>query len=141
RRNLFAYPLGPGLGDNGFLHAGGEAIFALPNGLHGYFLMNANNVRIDKGPVAIVSDPKRPDRSVEAGVSCMGCHISGILPKDDQIRDHVVKNARAFSRTDADIVKALYVPKERMRKLMEEDAERYKQAIEKTGARLSAFEV
>jgi WD40 repeat protein len=141
RRNLFAYPLGPGLGENGFLHAGGEAIFNLPNGLHGYMLMNANNVRLDKGPIAIVSDPKRPDRSVEAGVSCMGCHISGILPKDDQIRDHVAKNAKAFSRADADVVRALYPPRDRMRKLMEEDAERYKKAIEKTGARLSAFEV
>jgi WD40 repeat protein/mono/diheme cytochrome c family protein len=141
RRNLFAYPLGPGLGENGFLHAGGEAIFALPNGLHGYMLMNAANVRLDKGPIAIVSDPKRPDRSVEAGVSCMGCHISGILQKDDQIRDHVSKNAKAFSRTDGDIVKALYAPKEKMRKLMEEDGERYKKAIEKTGARLSAYEV
>jgi WD40 repeat protein len=141
RRNLFAYPLGPGLGENGFLHAGGEAIFALPNGLHGYILVNANNVRLDKGPIAIVSDPKRPDRSVEAGVSCMGCHISGILPKDDQIRDHVAKNAKAFSRNDADIVKALYVPKEKMKALMEDDADRYRKAIEKTGARLSAYEV
>ncbi len=141
RRNLFAYPLGPGLGENGFLHAGGEAIFALPNGLHGYILMNANNVRLDKGPIAIVSDPKRPDRSVEAGVSCMGCHISGILQKDDQIRDHVAKNAKAFRRTDADIVKALYAPKDKMKALMEDDAERYKKAIEKTGARLSAYEV
>src|SRR5207245_10560041 len=58
RRNLFAYPLGPGFGDNVFQHAGGEAIFALPNGLHGYILINANNVRLDKGPIAIVSDPK-----------------------------------------------------------------------------------
>ena len=28
-------------------HAAGEAIFSLPNGLQGYFLINANNVRID----------------------------------------------------------------------------------------------
>ena len=35
RRNVFAYPLGPGLADNAFQHAGGEIIFNLPNGLHG----------------------------------------------------------------------------------------------------------
>jgi serine/threonine-protein kinase len=43
RRNLFAYPLGPGIGENLFQHAGGEIIFNLPNGLHGYMLINANN--------------------------------------------------------------------------------------------------
>src|SRR5262249_44313244 len=31
RRNAFAYPLGPGNLDNTFQHAGGEAIFSLPN--------------------------------------------------------------------------------------------------------------
>jgi Planctomycete cytochrome C len=35
RRNVFAYPLGPGSVENTFLHAGGEAIFSLPNGLQG----------------------------------------------------------------------------------------------------------
>ena len=34
RRNIFAFPLGPsGLAEFPFKHAGGEAIFALPNGL------------------------------------------------------------------------------------------------------------
>ena len=40
RRNVFAYPLGPGNLENNFQHAGGEAIFSLPNGLQGYFIMN-----------------------------------------------------------------------------------------------------
>src|SRR5262249_49485488 len=82
RRDVFAYPLGPGAGDNTFQHAGGEAIFNLPNGLQGYVLVNADNQRLDKGPTAIVSDPKRPDRAVEAGISCIGCHVVGINPKD-----------------------------------------------------------
>src|SRR5262249_32944258 len=90
RRNIFAYPLGPNAGENGFQHAGGEVIFNLPNGLQGYVLVNANNQRLDKGPTAIVSDPKRPDRAVEAGISCMNCHARGIIPKDDQIRAHVL---------------------------------------------------
>src|SRR5205823_2956206 len=125
RRTLFAYPLGPGAGDNTFQHAGGEIIFNLPNGLQGYLLVNADNRRIDKGPTAIVSDPRRPDRAVEAGVSCISCHWSGINPKDDQIRDHVRNNRRSFSRTDAELSRALYVPREKMRALMEEDAQRF----------------
>jgi mono/diheme cytochrome c family protein len=141
RRNLFAYPLGPGSTENTFRHAGGEVIFNLPNGLQGYVLVNANNVRIDKGPTAIVSDPKRPDRAVEAGISCIHCHARGINPKDDQIRDHVAKNPKAFSRADAGLIRALYVPKEKMRALMDEDAERFRKAVEKTGGKVGTAEV
>jgi WD40 repeat protein len=140
RRNIFAYPFGPGISETLFLHAGGEMIFNLPNGLQGYMLVNANNQRIDKGPIAIVSDPKRPDRAVETGVSCMSCHYRGILPKDDQIRDYVEKNPKAFSRGDAELVRALYAPQKKMRALMEEDAERFRKAIEKTGNKVTAAE-
>jgi WD40 repeat protein/mono/diheme cytochrome c family protein len=140
RRNVFAYPLGPGLTDNTFQHAGGEIIFNLPNGLHGFMLVNANNQRIDKGPIDIVSDPKRPDRAVEPGVSCMACHYRGINPKDDQVRDHVQKNAKAFSRADRDLINALYVPKAKMKALMDEDAERFRAAVEKTGNKITAAE-
>jgi WD40 repeat protein/mono/diheme cytochrome c family protein len=140
RRNIFAYPLGPGNTDATFGHAGGEIIFNLPNGLHGFMLVNAANTRIDKGPIDIVSDPKRPDKAVEPGVSCMACHYRGINPKDDQIREHVEKNARAFRRADRESVEALYVPREKMRALMDEDAERFRRALEKTGNKVTAAE-
>lgn len=141
RRNIFAFPLGPGgLAANPFQHAGGEAIFALPNGLHAYYLTNAVNARLDKAPIAIVSDPKRPDRSVEAGVSCMSCHVSGILPKADQVRDHLDKNPKAYTRDEADIVRALYPGKEAGLKLMEADAKRYAEVVAKTGAKVSRYE-
>ncbi|HJZ58789.1 MAG TPA: c-type cytochrome domain-containing protein, partial [Gemmataceae bacterium] len=140
RRNIFAFPLGPTSAEVPFQHAGGEAIFALPNGLHAFFLVKANNARLDKGPIAIVSDPKRPDRAVEAGVSCMGCHVTGILPKADQIRDHLDKNPNAFKRADAELIRALYPPKEKSLALMQEDAKRYSEAVAKTGAKVSKFE-
>ena len=140
RRNLFAFPLGPTGADQPFVHAGGEAIFALPNGLHGYYLVKADNNRLDKGPQAIVSDPRRPDRSVEAGVSCMSCHTTGILPKADQVRDHLGKNPGAFSRADADRVRALYPPKADSLALMKADAGRYAAAVEQAGAKVSKSE-
>jgi WD40 repeat protein len=141
QRNIFAFPLGPNLGDAGFKHAGGEVIFNLPNGLQGYVLVNAVNVRVNKAPTEIVSDPKRPDRAVEAGISCMHCHAPGILIKDDQVRAHVGKNRKAFSRTDADLVGALYPPAVKTRALMEDDAHRFQAALEKTGNRHTANEV
>lgn len=140
RRNIFAYPLGPNAGDRSFQHLGGEIIFNLPNGLQGYLIVNANNQRIDRAPTNVVSDPKRPDRAVENGVSCMGCHYRGINPKDDQVRDHVTRNPKVFARSEAELVRALYVPAERMRALMEEDAERFRKALEKTGNKVSAAE-
>jgi WD40 repeat protein/mono/diheme cytochrome c family protein len=140
RRNVFAFPLGPGLVESPFQHAGGEAIFALPNGLHGYVIVRADNVRLDKAPTAIVSDPKRPDRAVEAGVSCMSCHLTGINPKADQVRDHLEKNPKAFSRTDAELIRGLYPPKDVSLKLMEEDAKKYAEAVAKTGAKVGRTE-
>jgi mono/diheme cytochrome c family protein len=140
RRNIFAHPLGPVAADQPFQHAGGEAIFALPNGLHGFFIMNAVNARLDKAPVAIVSDPKRPDRAVEAGVSCMSCHVTGVLPKPDQVREHVGKNPAAFRRQDADLIRALYPLKEKSLELMQEDMKRYAAALGKTGNKVTRFE-
>lgn len=140
-RNVFAFPLGPaGLAEFSFKHAGGEAILALPNGLHAYYIANANNARLDKAPIAIVSDPKRPDRSVEAGVSCMSCHVTGILPKADQMIDHLAKNPKAFTRNESELIKALYPGKDKVLKLMEDDAKRYAEVVAKTGARVSKFE-
>jgi WD40 repeat protein/mono/diheme cytochrome c family protein len=140
RRNLFAYPLGPGGGDNAFQHAGGEAIFSLPNGLQGYLLVNALNVRVDKAPTAIVSDPRRPDRAVEPGLSCLSCHVPGIIPKADQVRDYVERNPNAFSRSDGELIRALYPPEARMKALMEADGERYRQAVAAVGAKVTRTE-
>jgi mono/diheme cytochrome c family protein len=133
RQNLFDHPLGPSLGERSFQHAGGEIIFHLPNGLQAYLLVDGNGRRIDKGPGEIVSDPKRPDKLVETGVSCMSCHFGGIIPKDDQVRAHVLKNAQAFSRADRETVQALYAPPQRMKKLVAEDNERFEKALKLAG--------
>src|SRR5262249_37712189 len=118
RQNLFDHPLGPApLSRNSFVHAGGEIIFNLPNGLPGYLLVDGNGRRVDQAPVEIVSDPKRPDRKVEAGLSCMSCHVRGLIPKADQVRAHVLKNPQAFAKDDVEAVKALYPPDARMQDL------------------------
>jgi WD40 repeat protein/mono/diheme cytochrome c family protein len=140
RRNVFAYPLGPGNLENTFQHAGGEAIFSLPNGLQGYFIMNAVNNRLDKAPNQIVTDPKRPDKAVEMGVSCMGCHIPGVHVKADQMHDFLLKNPKAIAKVDADIAKSLYPPKEKSTAQMEEDGKKYREAVNQTGAKIAKAE-
>jgi mono/diheme cytochrome c family protein len=135
RQNLFEHPLGPVPGPDAFTQAGGEVIFHLPNGLQGYLLVDGAGRRIDRAPGDIVSDPRRPDHAVETGLSCMTCHRRGMIPKADQVRAHVVKNAQAFAPADVAAVKALYVPAPRLRALMGEDAERFLTALGRTGVR------
>lgn len=140
RRNIFAFPLGPGLVEQPFQHAGGEAIFSLPNGLHGYYIMDINNDRINKAPTEIVSDPKRPDRTVETAVSCMNCHVTGIIPKADQIREHAQKNRQAFSRKAYDRILGLYRPKDKSLAIMQVDAKQYADALAEAGVPLTKTE-
>lgn len=134
RQNLFKHPLGPvAVGQDSFVQAGGEVIFHLPNGLQGYLLVDGNGKRIDQAPVEIVSDPKRPDRKVENGLSCMSCHLSGIIFKADQVRAHVQKNPQAFARAEVETIKALYPPATRMEALVKEDNQRFEKALAKLG--------
>ena len=140
RKNLFASPLGPGPGANTFRHDGGEIIFTLPNGLQGYMLVDGKGDRIDKGPTEIVSDARRPDRAVVNGLSCMSCHVRGILAKDDQIREHVEKNKSAFSATERQAILDLYPPHDRFRKALEQDAARFAAAVANTGSAVGATE-
>jgi tetratricopeptide (TPR) repeat protein/mono/diheme cytochrome c family protein len=140
RQNLFAHPLGPGDDDGSFRQDGGEIIFNLPNGLQAYMLVNGAGKRIDKGPTAIVSDPRRPDRAVENGLSCMSCHAKGMIEKGDQVRDHVRKNAGAFTKEDVDTVLALYPPRDTFTDLLRADARRFQEAVARTGAPLTTTE-
>ncbi len=96
RKNLFENPIGPGVADGTFAHDGGEIIFHLPNGMLGFMLTDASGLRIDRGPVEIVSDPRQPDRTVVNGVSCMSCHYGGFISKADEIRNHVLANDKAY---------------------------------------------
>jgi len=130
RQNLFEHPLGPG-GDEGFRHDGGELIFTLPNGLQGYMLADGQGQRIEKGPTNIVSDPKRPDKAVTNGVSCMSCHYMGVIPKTDEIGSFVRANPKAFD--NADDILALYREPEELNAVLEEDAKRFAAAMEKIG--------
>jgi mono/diheme cytochrome c family protein len=133
RQNIFENPVGPAAGRHSFRPAGGEAIFHLPNGFQAYLLVNAEGKRVDKAPVEIVSDPLRPDRQVEAGLSCMTCHARGLIPKEDQVRAHVEKNTAVFPRDVIDAVRALHPPARRLRALLDTDNKRYLAALDVAG--------
>jgi mono/diheme cytochrome c family protein len=133
RQNIFEHPLGPVPGPNAFVPAGGEILFHLPSGFQGYLLVDGEGRRVDKASNTIVSDPQRPDRQVENGISCMTCHVRGVLPKSDQVRAHMAKNLSAFSHEEAALVRALYPSDAKLRGLLKEDSERFVQALAKAG--------
>src|SRR5262249_24980988 len=100
----------------------------------GYMLVDKSGRRVDRAPLEIVSDPKRPDKQVETGLSCMTCHTRGVIPKADQIRAHVLKNAKAFAKAGIETGKGLYPPAAPFRKVLDADADRFVKALAKTGS-------
>ena len=85
KQNIFTHPLN-------FTHDGGEVIFNLPNGLQGYYLVNASGFRLDEAPINIVSNPAASDPTVRNGLSCIGCHTEGMKTFEDQVRSVIESN-------------------------------------------------
>ena len=94
-QNIFTHPLS-------FTHDGGEVIFNLPNGLQGYYLVNATGFRLDAAPIKIVSNPAASDPTVRNGISCFGCHTEGMKTFEDKVRSVILSNAApAYDKAQA----------------------------------------
>ncbi|QDU40819.1 Planctomycete cytochrome C [Maioricimonas rarisocia] len=123
RSNLARFPLGPKFEGNqfsqfAFEHDGGEIIFELPNGLHGYMLIDNEGNRIDAGPVEIVFDATNTSGSplIVNGISCMNCHKYGTIDLADDIREgHALFNNDARNK-----VLQLYPQRSEMDRIVEE---------------------
>lgn len=83
RQNIFDHP-------TDYVKDGGEYIFSLPNGLHGYLITDAAGNRLDGAPTNVVVDPNRiqKDGVVLNGVSCMNCHQRGMKRQDDDVLEY-----------------------------------------------------
>lgn len=122
-----------------FLHAGGELICSLPNGLQAYYLETSSGFPIDVGPIDIVQDFTGPEAPlVRNGVSCMYCHAQGILEKSDGVSDHWALNVDdplfgpLFPSCVDDLVQARYRPAEAL-DAMAADRERFLTSLEAVG--------
>ncbi|MGB7344657.1 MAG: c-type cytochrome domain-containing protein [Pirellulaceae bacterium] len=63
-----------------FAQNGGEVIFQLPVGLHGYLVVDDSGNRIDQAPINIVHDKITAfddQGAIATGVACMRCHADG----------------------------------------------------------------
>ena len=130
-QNIFTHPLS-------FTHDGGEVVFNLPNGLQGYYITNASGFRLDDAPINIVSNPAASDPTVRNGLSCFGCHTEGVKMFEDEVRAVIESNATpAYDKAQA---LRLYVAQSDMDALLQEDTERYKEALEATGGAFGGIE-
>ena len=130
-QNIFTHPLS-------FTHDGGEVVFNLPNGLQGYYVTNASGFRLDDAPINIVSNPAASDPTVRNGLSCFGCHTEGMKTFEDEVRSVIESNATpAFDKAQA---LRLYVEQSKMDALVQEDMDRYKEALAETGGAVDDIE-
>ena len=124
KQNILTNPLS-------FTHDGGEAIFNLPNGLQGYYLVNASGFRLDDAPINIVSNPAASDPTVRNGISCIGCHTEGMKSFEDEVRSVIESNPNPpYNKAQA---LRLYVEKSEMDTLLEKDMEKFRAALAATG--------
>lgn len=137
RQSFFEYPLGPVSvhGEEVSFHEdGGESIFTLPNGFHGYYLNTTDGTRLNVGPTAIVRDTDYPDGTGEVvnGISCMSCHSKGIRFNDDRVRE-VALNNLALSPAVRQTVDAIYPGKEVVNDYFQKDMEAFFATLQKAG--------
>ena len=131
--NLLRFPLGPKFKNNpfeqqAFVQSGGEVLFNLPNGLQGYMLVDKDDRRIDRGPVAIVRDSNETGGTPEVvtGISCMNCHKLGIV---SGFKDVLRTGSGVFGQARIK-VERLHPKVEVMNKLVQEDEQRFVKALE-----------
>ena len=130
-RNILTHPLA-------FRQDGGEAVFHLPNGLQGYYIIDGNGFRLEAAPTSIVSNPATSDHTVRNGISCFGCHTEGIKTFEDEVRS-VIQRSPNPPDNKADVLR-LYVQKSDMDALVSGDIEHYREALEATGGEFGGVE-
>ncbi len=130
-KNIFTHPLF-------FERDGGEVIFNLPNGLQAYYISDALGNRIDVAPTEIVSNPAASDPAVRNGISCIGCHTEGMKEFEDEVRA-VIEQTENPSYDKAQALR-LYTEKAETDRLVREDTQRYRDALEETGGVFGGIE-
>ena len=131
-KNIFTHPLN-------FERDGGEVIFNLPNGLQAYYIADALGNRINEAPPDIVQILGASDPIVRNGISCIGCHTEGMkYDFEDEVRA-AIKLTENPSYDKAQALR-LYVEKAKMDELLNEDIQRYREALELTGGVFGGIE-
>jgi len=123
RENIFSNPLD-------FQADASEIIFSLPNGMHGYMLVNALGNRLDVGDDRVVTDSTQRSGNVINGISCIGCHDAGFKFKKDEVRPFVDQSVN-FGVQTKEIVDKIYVAPDVFQSVVSEDSSVFLQSLQK----------
>ncbi|MBC8073269.1 MAG: hypothetical protein IAG13_33410, partial [Deltaproteobacteria bacterium] len=123
--DVFAHPLD-------FVSAAQMHMFTLPNGLHGYMLTDASGQRIDALSDEIAIDLAEPDHDLVVGRSCMRCHGGGVIPRADELLEHV-GGSLEFDDATRERIERLHPLAEDFRATQQLDADRYAAALAQLG--------
>ena len=140
RANILEFPLGPEKarlagGQHAFKQAGGEIVFSLPNGFHGYYLADVLGNRLDgAAPTDIVGDRTGVTGRVEVsnGLSCIICHDKGIKPID--LADAIRPLASRFTTEEQRLIERLHPEHDKFEAILKADTERFAAAVRSADA-------
>lgn len=136
--DLFKAPLGPieaGLTKDAnlaFSQDGGEMVFSLPNGLQGYMLVDAKGKRLARAPLNVVTDSSRQDSLIVNGISCMQCHVGGLVTANVKDEVHAHASSLKLAPEDRATIDRLY-DSAKLTKFFAQDTARFNAAQAKTG--------
>ena len=129
-QDIFSHPLD-------FQHVGQEIIYALPNGLSAYMVVDAAGNRLDAAPFALATDPRAAGSIAAPGLSCMGsCHYAqGFEKISDEVRASVLSVGPAG--VDLDTLRAVFPTQDKLDALLEADRKSYVAAATSVGVDLT----
>lgn len=133
RMNLAAQPLGPDGFFNSeyerysFDHDGGEMIFGLPNGMHGFLLVDGKGDRIPFGPPDVVFDKTKTTGNgmIVNGLSCIACHKNGLI---ENFKDEIRIGADGFPSSARKQIRKIFLGRPELDVLIAKDQSRYQTA-------------
>lgn len=108
--------------------AGGEMIFALPNGMQGYYVADSKGNRLEAAPTEIVADNFASDRIVRNGFSCIRCHEQGMRAIRDDVHVAVARQRGESAYRRATALR-LYPGQSRVDDVLEGDRKQYLDAV------------
>lgn len=129
-QDIFAHPFD-------FVHVGSEIIYALPNGLSAYMVVDQTGKRVDAVPLTVGADQRSVDKIATPGLSCMGgCHYAGGF---EPIKD-VLRAASLLELpvgVSEDDVKAVFPAQKALDDLLASDRAKYVAAAASLGVDLT----
>jgi mono/diheme cytochrome c family protein len=113
----------------GFNEGGREAIFTLPNGMLAYLIADADANLVEDSEILL--DSNQGNFRAITSVSCSNCHVGGLIPVVDEVRDVVRSNAVSFiqdgtlNQDQLEQLSEVYLDPAKFKQQVEEDSQRF----------------